>query len=84
MPLDVCATVEKVTGKKCEFKEYGVEGYQGSKELFDNLMMIREYGYYGPGAKEGVKRSQDIVGRVRGWEGLGSFDDYLSGVGFGK
>jgi hypothetical protein len=32
--LDVCQSVENVTGKKCEFKDYGVEEYQGSKELF--------------------------------------------------
>jgi hypothetical protein len=32
---------KKVTGKKCVFREVKVKEYDGSKELFDNLMMIR-------------------------------------------
>jgi hypothetical protein len=83
-PLNVCQAIETVTGKKCEFKEYGVDEYQGSKELFDNLMMIREYEYYGPGAKDGVEKSHDVVGSVDGWEGFGSFEGYLRGIGFGR
>jgi hypothetical protein len=83
-PLDVCQAVASVTGKKCEFTEYGVDEYQGSKELFDNLMMIREYEYYGPGAKNGVGKSHDVVGSVGGWEEFESFEGYLRGIGLGK
>ena len=35
-----------------------------SKELFDNLMMIKEYEYYGLRAKEGVEGSQRGVEKV--------------------
>jgi hypothetical protein len=47
-------------------------------------MIIRESEYYGPGAEEGVKRSQDVVRNVGEWEKLGSFEGYLSGVEFGE
>ncbi|KAF2826950.1 NAD(P)-binding protein [Ophiobolus disseminans] len=83
-PTDVCAAVEGVTGKKCVFSEIPVNEFGGSKELFDNLMMIREYEYYGPGAKDGVERSQSGVKEVGGWEEFGTFEGYLRGVGFGE
>lgn len=83
-PLDVCAAVEACTGKKCVFNEVPLEEFGGSKELLDNLLMIREYEYYGPGAREGVERSQGVVGGVGGWEGFGTFEGFLRGSGFGK
>jgi hypothetical protein len=83
-PTDVCQAVEKVTGKKCVFNEVPIEQFGGSKELLDNLLMIREYEYYGPGAKDGVKRSHDAVEKLGGWEGFGTFEGYLRGIGFGN
>ncbi|KAH7071393.1 hypothetical protein BKA63DRAFT_419387 [Paraphoma chrysanthemicola] len=80
-PLDVCAAVEACTGKKCAFNEVPLEQFGGSKELLDNLLMIREYDYYGPGAKEGVSRSHEVVGKVGGWDGFGSFEDFLREIG---
>ncbi|KAF2685404.1 NAD(P)-binding protein [Lentithecium fluviatile CBS 122367] len=79
-PLDVCHAVEHVRGKKCEFHEIPVDKFGGSEELFENLMMIREYGYYGPDAKECVQKSQDIVGKVGGFEGFGTFQGFLTGL----
>ncbi|KAF2871203.1 hypothetical protein BDV95DRAFT_494735 [Massariosphaeria phaeospora] len=76
-PLDVCKAVENCTGKKCDFHEILVENYQGSKELFDNLMMIRDYEYYGPGAKDGVKKSHELVAKVGAWERFGTFESFL-------
>ena len=81
-PLDVCAAVEAHTGKKCVFREFPVEEYQGSKELFDNLMMIREYEYYGPGAKEGVVKSHQVVESLGGWDGFGTFEGFLKEIKF--
>lgn len=81
-PVDVAEAVQRVTGQKCVFEEVPVEAYGGSKELFDNLMMIREYDYYGPGAKEGVKRSQDVVNVIGGWNGFGTFEAFLREIGF--
>ncbi|KAF2113833.1 hypothetical protein BDV96DRAFT_454072, partial [Lophiotrema nucula] len=46
-PIDVCKAVESCTGAKCDYHEIPIDQYQGSKELFDNLMMILEYDYYG-------------------------------------
>lgn len=80
-PRDVCQAVESVKGKRCEFREIAVEDYHGSKELFDNLMMIRDYAYYGPGAKEGVKRSQDAVMKLGGFGDLGTFEGFLREIG---
>ncbi|KAF1848032.1 NAD(P)-binding protein [Cucurbitaria berberidis CBS 394.84] len=80
-PLDICNVVENCTGKKCVFHEVPVEQYQGSKELFDNLMMIREYEYYGPSAQDGVKSSHEVVTKVGGWEGFGTFENFLQTVG---
>jgi hypothetical protein len=82
-PLEVCKAVEACTGKKCAFNEVPLEDFGGSKELLDNLLMIREYEYYGPGAKEGVERSQEGVKSVGEWEGFGTFEGYLRGSGFG-
>lgn len=83
-PLDVCSAVEKITGKKCEFNEVSVSDYAGSRELFDNLMMIREYAYYGPDAKENVKKSQGTVETVGGWGEFGTFQIFLKEIGFGS
>jgi hypothetical protein len=83
-PLDVCRAVEKVSGKTCVFEELPVERFAGSKELLDNLLMIREYEYYGPGAREGVKKNQELVMKLRGCEGFGTFEGFLRGSGFGK
>ncbi|KAF2023564.1 NAD(P)-binding protein [Setomelanomma holmii] len=80
-PLDVCQAVEKCTGKKCEFNEVPLEAFGGSKELLDNLLMIREYEYYGPGAKEGVRKSHEVVEKVGGWEGFGTFENFLEEIG---
>jgi uncharacterized protein YbjT (DUF2867 family) len=79
-PLDVCRAVEHVRGGKCEFHEIPVDKFGGSEELFDNLMMIREYDYYGPDAKEGVRKSQGIVGKIGGFEGFGTFQGFLAGL----
>jgi hypothetical protein len=81
-PLDVCAAVESVTGKKCEFKEMADEEWKSGQELLENMIMIKEWAYYGPDAKEGVKWSQDVVNGVRGWEGFGSFETFLGRSGF--
>ncbi|KAF2187254.1 NmrA family transcriptional regulator [Zopfia rhizophila CBS 207.26] len=80
-PLDVCKAVENCTGAKCEYHEIPIEAYQGSKELFDNLMMIHEYEYYGPNAQEGVKRSHEVVEKVGGCEGFGTFERFLKEIG---
>ncbi|KAH7396268.1 hypothetical protein BKA66DRAFT_566766 [Pyrenochaeta sp. MPI-SDFR-AT-0127] len=80
-PLDVCNAVKNCTGKKCDYNEIPIEQYQGSKELFDNLMMIREYEYYGPGAKAGVERSHEVVAGVGGWEAFGTFENFLQEIG---
>ncbi|ORY18961.1 hypothetical protein BCR34DRAFT_553011 [Clohesyomyces aquaticus] len=80
-PLDVCRAVENCTGSKCEYHEVPIEDYQGSKELFDNLMMIREYEYYGPGAQDGVKKSHELVNGIGGWEGFGTFERFLKEIG---
>jgi hypothetical protein len=83
-PLDVCRAVENVTGKLCAFNEVPIEEFGGSKELLDNLLMIREYEYYGPGAKEGVEKSQEVVLEIGGWDGFGDFEEYLRSNGFGR
>jgi hypothetical protein len=83
-PLDVCSAVQNVTGKPCGFREVLIEEFGGSKELLDNLLMIREYEYYGPRAKEGVERSQGIVLEVGQLDGFGNIEEYLRSVGFGK
>lgn len=80
-PLDVCKAVETCTGAKCEYRQFPIEEYAGSKELFDNLMMILEYDYYGPGAHDGVKRSHDIVEGVGGFGKFATFEEFLKEIG---
>ncbi|KAF2269343.1 NmrA family transcriptional regulator [Lojkania enalia] len=80
-PLDVCKAVEICTGAKCEYHEIPVEQFHGSKELFDNLMMIREYNYYGPEAHDGVKGSHELVDGVGGFEKLATFEMFLKEIG---
>lgn len=79
-PLDVCSAVEEVTGKKCVFNE--MKEWKGSQELLENMDMIKEWMYYGPGAKEGVEWSQGLVREVGGMEGFSGFDGFLKRSGF--
>jgi uncharacterized protein YbjT (DUF2867 family) len=81
-PLDVCTAVESVTGKKCVFREMKEDEWKGSKELLENMDMIKEWMYYGPGAKEGVEWSQELVRGVGGWDDFGSFERFLKRVEF--
>jgi uncharacterized protein YbjT (DUF2867 family) len=81
-PLDVCAAVEKVTGKKCEFKEMRDEDWKAGQELLENMVMIKKWAYYGPEAKQGVRWSQEVVDSEGGWEEFGSFEAFLARTGF--
>ena len=81
-PIDIVRSIEECTGTKTLFYEIPLERYQGSKELFDNLIMIREFDYYGPGSREAVKRSHQIVEGVGGWPDFGDFGGYLHSIGF--
>jgi hypothetical protein len=81
-PLDVCAAVVSVTGKSCEFREVADEEWKSGQELLENMIMIKEWAYYGPGADEGVKWSQETVNGVGGWDGFGNFEAFLGRIGF--
>jgi uncharacterized protein YbjT (DUF2867 family) len=81
-PLDIVQAIEDCTGTKTRFYEVPLQQYQGSKELFDNLIMIREFDYYGPGAREAVKKSHQIVEGVGGWTPLGDFENFLHSIEF--
>jgi hypothetical protein len=81
-PLDVCTAVERVTGKNCEFNEMEEKDWKAGQELLENMVMIKEWAYYGPGAKEGVKWSQEVVDGVGGWGGYSGFEGFLERIGF--
>lgn len=81
-PLDVCAAVQAVTGKPCTFHEMRDSEWKGGEELRENMDMIKDWMYYGPGAKEGVEWSQGVVGDVGGWDGFADFEGFLRRVGF--
>ena len=83
-PLDVCQAVEKVTGKKCQYREMKAGEWKMGIELYENMVMINDWAYYGPDAKEGVKRSQEIVESVGEFGKFGTFEGFLKGIGFGK
>ena len=71
-----------VTGKSCEFREVADEEWKSGQELLENMIMIKEWAYYGPGADEGVKWSQETVNGVGGWDGFGNFEAFLGRIGF--
>ena len=86
-PLQVAQAVENVTGKKCvykEDKETDEEHYRLGGELYQNMMMIKEFKYYGPGAKDGVEMAQKLAPAAGIHEGFSTFEGFLKGVGFGK
>lgn len=60
-PREVCAAVEASRGTKTTFTEAPSKAYDGHAELLDNMLMIRDYGYYGTRAKEAVQESQALV-----------------------
>jgi hypothetical protein len=60
-PMDVIKAVETCTGKKAHYTQIPMHSFQGSAELKDNLLMIMDYHYYGPGAMEGVERAHGLV-----------------------
>jgi len=82
-PSDICRAVEQVRGKKCAFNEIPLDKWPGNEELFENMLMIRDYAYYGPNekeAKEGVKQSQGIVEKLGVYEGFATFEGMLAGL----
>lgn len=81
-PLEVCAAVESVTGKKCEFKEIDDKDWKAGQELLENMVMIKEWAYYGPGAEDGVNWSKKVVNEVGGWDRFGNFEGFLEGMDF--
>jgi len=77
-PLDVAKAVQSCTGIECRYHVVPLRAFHGSPELLDNLLMIKDYDYYGPGAHDGVKRSQEFVGRgVK----LSAFTDFFRDIG---
>jgi hypothetical protein len=81
-PLDVCTAVERVTRKKCEFNEMEEKDWKAGQELLENMVMIKEWAYYGPGAEEGVRWSHEVVDGVGGWGGYSGFEGFLERIGF--
>jgi uncharacterized protein YbjT (DUF2867 family) len=60
-PLDICAAVQAVTSTKTTFHEVPSETYAGHPEMMENMLVIRDYEYYGPGAKTGVQDSHALL-----------------------
>lgn len=81
-PLDIVKAIESYTGTKTVFDEVPLQRYRGSKELFDYLIMVREFEYYGPGAREAINKSHLVVEGIGGWTALGNFEGYLHSIGF--
>ncbi|KAH8660348.1 nmrA family transcriptional regulator [Xylariales sp. PMI_506] len=77
-PRDVVAAVEACTGAPAHYHEVPQHAFGGSPELLDNLLMIKDYDYYGPGAHEGVKFSHDLVGPNAKFS---TFQDFLREIG---
>jgi hypothetical protein len=77
-PLDVTKAVEACTGVKTHYHVVPLEAFRGSPELKDNLLMIKDYDYYGPGAHDGVKRSHEFAGPDAKFS---TFQDFLQEIG---
>lgn len=60
-PKEIVETMGEVTGKVVNYGEISAEGFHGflppsvANEVTENMVLIRDYLYYGPGAEEGVK-----------------------------
>lgn len=60
---EIVETIQDVTGMKVNYKEIPSEVFQSflpppiAKELTENMLLIKDYQYYGPGAEEGVKEA---------------------------
>jgi hypothetical protein len=82
-PLGICEAVEKVRGGRCVFEEIREEKWPGTREMFENMLMIKNFAYYGPNEKEamdGVEKSWGIVEEVGGFEEFGTFERALREV----
>lgn len=77
-PMDVVLAVEACTGAPTQYYEVPMEMFSGSPELLDNLLMIKDYHYYGPGAHDGVKHAHGLVGAGAKFS---SFQDFLKEIG---
>jgi hypothetical protein len=75
-PIDVCKAVETKTGKKTVYNEVPLAEFKGSKELLDNMLMIKDYGYYGPGGAEGVNKAHSLAEG----EKFSTFEGFLSRI----
>lgn len=61
-PQDIGRCLMMATDIPTLYYQMPLEALEGSPEMLDNFLMIRDYDYYGPNAHEGVKRAHELVG----------------------
>jgi len=83
-PEDIVKTFEEVSGKKASYMEVPDEGFQNAlpyppklqREMMENFLLIRDYGYYGQDSQEDLEASLKVPR-----EGLTSLAEALKKMG---
>lgn len=75
-PGEIVSTLSKTSGTKVEFREASPEEYEGylpkaiAKELTENMVLVRDWSYFGNGAEKKQEESNKILGHLKltSWE----------------
>lgn len=82
-PSQIVTTLSEISGTKVVFQEITPEEYKGylpppiANEMTENLVLIRDWSYFGKGAE----KKQDDINKVLGEMKLTSWEEYVKGNG---
>jgi len=66
-PEQIVAVTSKATGKKVTYQQIPDDVFASKlppgmqDEMKENMILMREYQYYGPGAKEGIEEANAML-----------------------
>lgn len=78
-PKEIVETLRKTAGTKVEFHEVSGEEYEGylpppiAKEMKENMLLVRDWSYFGKGTEKKQAESNKILGDMK----LTTWDDFV-------
>lgn len=70
-PKEIVDTISSAGGTKVEFREVSVEEYEGylpapvAKEMAENMVLVRDWSYFGKGAEKVQEKSDRVLGETK-------------------
>jgi uncharacterized protein YbjT (DUF2867 family) len=78
-PIEIVNTLNKTAGTKVEFQQVPPDVYQGflpepiAQEMTENMVLVRDWSYFGKGAEKKQEESNKILGGAK----LTSWEDFV-------